>query len=277
MNQIKSKLDWIKEYLSIIVIIPAIIGGIWQIIELSYISTSYIRFFSPTQVISDGLLVLFVLTLFFFISKLSLKHINFNNYKNRKHDYFTWKKFIKNLLLIVLQLSLIGSLSYYYIIPEYSEFFNNISITVFLLLTSCCIIIFIYVSYILFDIFHLIASMPFIKKRIEERRRKKQNNKREVNVATITISTILLLLFLQFILSPALDLIGKFREDFILPNNLKNLDYIECKINKTYSKTLKHKILYLNDTYVFVEVKKNKASKDILILKFEELLKNNCK
>lgn len=46
-----------------IVIIPAILGGGLQIIQLVMISPKYIRFFSVSQVIPDGLMILFILGL----------------------------------------------------------------------------------------------------------------------------------------------------------------------------------------------------------------------
>ena len=55
------KFKWVKENLNLILIIPTVIGGFWQIIELARISTAYIRFFSITHVIPDGLLILFVI------------------------------------------------------------------------------------------------------------------------------------------------------------------------------------------------------------------------
>ncbi|WP_348814152.1 hypothetical protein, partial [Flavobacterium maritimum] len=50
-------------YLSVLVIVPAFIGGLWQIIELSNISITYIRFFSISQIVPDGLLILLFLLL----------------------------------------------------------------------------------------------------------------------------------------------------------------------------------------------------------------------
>lgn len=58
-----TSLQFWKNNLSLIVIIPYMLGGIWQIVELSTISLTYIRFFSVTQSVSDGLLVLVVLFL----------------------------------------------------------------------------------------------------------------------------------------------------------------------------------------------------------------------
>ncbi|HLP56623.1 MAG TPA: hypothetical protein VK151_16420 [Fluviicola sp.] len=58
-----TSLQFWKNNLSLIVIIPYVLGGIWQIIELSNISLTYIRFFSVTQSVSDGLLMLIILFL----------------------------------------------------------------------------------------------------------------------------------------------------------------------------------------------------------------------
>ncbi|WP_336034699.1 hypothetical protein [Acinetobacter bereziniae] len=54
----KKILDVLKEYLSIIVLIPAIIGGMYQIINIIYnVGFSYVRYFSVAQVIPDGILI----------------------------------------------------------------------------------------------------------------------------------------------------------------------------------------------------------------------------
>ena len=50
----------LKEYLPLVIIVPPFFGGIWQIIELSSMSMSYVRFFSITQLIADGLLIIIV-------------------------------------------------------------------------------------------------------------------------------------------------------------------------------------------------------------------------
>ncbi len=33
-HRIKTILDWLKEYLSVIIIIPVVFGGLWQVLEL---------------------------------------------------------------------------------------------------------------------------------------------------------------------------------------------------------------------------------------------------
>lgn len=51
----------IKENLSAIILIPTILGWLQQIISLSIIWIPYIRFFSISQVIPDGLLVIWII------------------------------------------------------------------------------------------------------------------------------------------------------------------------------------------------------------------------
>lgn len=66
---------WLKENLSLVILAPTILGGIWQILSLGIIGTPYIRFFSVSQLVSDGLLLMFIffwMFLFFHIMHLSI-------------------------------------------------------------------------------------------------------------------------------------------------------------------------------------------------------------
>lgn len=53
----KNKLKQIRENFPLIVAIPTLLGGLWQLIELIRISPIFLRFFSINQMVSDGLLV----------------------------------------------------------------------------------------------------------------------------------------------------------------------------------------------------------------------------
>lgn len=64
-EKINKSYNILKDNLSVILLVPTVLGGIWQLLELSSMSASFIRFFSFTQLIADGLLILFVLTIFF--------------------------------------------------------------------------------------------------------------------------------------------------------------------------------------------------------------------
>jgi hypothetical protein len=62
LNEVQLRLgkpvNLLKRNLSILLIIPTVLGGLWQLIELIIISPTLVRFFSLTQMIPDGLLIL---------------------------------------------------------------------------------------------------------------------------------------------------------------------------------------------------------------------------
>ncbi len=45
----KEKIEFIKSNLALIILVPTMLGGIWQLLELINISLSFIRFFSVSQ------------------------------------------------------------------------------------------------------------------------------------------------------------------------------------------------------------------------------------
>lgn len=55
------KLDFYKEHWSIIIFIPALLGGLIQILKLYSIDPSFVRFFAVEQVIPDGLFISFII------------------------------------------------------------------------------------------------------------------------------------------------------------------------------------------------------------------------
>ena len=62
---LKNYRDSLKYNLSLIILVPTVLGGIWQLFELSSISISYIHFFSITQLVPDGLTILVFLFILF--------------------------------------------------------------------------------------------------------------------------------------------------------------------------------------------------------------------
>ncbi|RXM44236.1 hypothetical protein [Flavobacterium sp. YO64] len=69
---IKSKeiVGFLKDNLNIIIVVPAFIGGLWQALELMSISITYIRFFSISQIVPDGLLIIMLIILSFSFSAI---------------------------------------------------------------------------------------------------------------------------------------------------------------------------------------------------------------
>ena len=80
----KKYLDLLLKYFSLIIAIPPIFGAIWQLIELAKMSLSYIRFFSVSQLVADGILILIILVFFSFWGLIL--YPNKLNPKNKESD-----------------------------------------------------------------------------------------------------------------------------------------------------------------------------------------------
>lgn len=72
-------IKYISENLSLLLIIPGILGGIRQIILLSLLSPSLLIYFSTTQVLLDGISILFQLSIVLFTIYFFYKY--FCNFK----------------------------------------------------------------------------------------------------------------------------------------------------------------------------------------------------
>jgi len=78
---LKKTLDFFKEYLSIFLIVPTVIGGVYQIVNIIYyVGFPYIRFFSVAQVIPDGILVGIFLIYFLLVISIFTEMIRFFNW-----------------------------------------------------------------------------------------------------------------------------------------------------------------------------------------------------
>ncbi|MDC4645939.1 hypothetical protein OHV73_19020, partial [Acinetobacter baumannii] len=91
----------LKENLPIILIIPTSLGGIWQLLELSNLGIPYIRFFSVTQLLPDGLVIIFMTLalMFFMMNPASI-------YENKSFEHHC-KYSISQLIKIIIFNSLI--------------------------------------------------------------------------------------------------------------------------------------------------------------------------
>ena len=138
-NTLTLFIKFIKEYLSFILIIPTLLGGIWQIIELSSISISFIRFFSVTQLIADGLLIIVVFFpwilgyLVFDVFYQQLKKDLQEESENKKNNFYS--KIIISLILFITIFLLWYKIDFKAnVFLGYIIVINNIYLTIFALL-----------------------------------------------------------------------------------------------------------------------------------------------
>lgn len=274
--------DKLKENLSILILIPALLGGMWQIFELSSISASYIRFFSVTQAIADGFLIIFVIAVIFLSIKVGDvmsqdKNIESPNVKT-------------NIAFLILSTGafLYAMLCIY--LPFVSESLQNANLVEICLLICLTIIMFRIAFKILigwykfkwintfFTQFKRKVKFPKFPNHTENVKiNPKHNSLENTNLFKLIIMIVILMLGLKFVLSSIFPFIGKFRSEFVFPDNLKNYEYIECKVHAQYNSVKEFKVRYFNDSYIFIEVSLVNDANDILVLKFDDFFNDgNC-
>ncbi|MCL9805832.1 hypothetical protein NAT51_12855 [Flavobacterium amniphilum] len=270
---LKKLLNTTNQNLSLIIIVPPILGGLWQIAELSSISFSFIRFFSVSQMIPDGLLMIFILSIIFgslylFYVTVLKTDTNSENTNNNLIDSNGESKLLlllkikeRNNLIATFFLILFFCFNYLlYKITNYLSDDIRTSLNIFWYVPLNIIIsIFILFSWHLGH--HSLKIKDYEKKSF--------------------LKLILVFIFIEFywIFS-----FGRtFHNAFMLPDELENIENLECKIQKIeYNPN--YNITYVNDKYVFVKFNKTAFKKNqkinysiIRIFKFDDLLDDsNC-
>lgn len=282
LDKIKEKFTndpfvFIKEHVSVLVIIPTILGGTWQLFELISIDISFVRFFSITQLLQDGILLLcfivFLIGLLFFFT-LSIwmvlfifygifsdfKIINFTYLKAKIND--TGAVDVKRtsnftsfyyLLTIILPLVLVFSYTSLFTVEilDFSHLSKNLIIRSLLI---CAL----YISYKVFD--------DYIESGIS-----KENRFFSPRIGLFFVLSTFAFIFLSTYV---------FIKYSSNPNNLKNYSYVEKIVILKDKSILKTNLLYMNDKYLFTQIKLNsidssKSKSEFEVLKIDDLFQKN--
>jgi len=259
-------LSKIKNNIQLILLIPTVLGGLWQVLELSFISTSYIRFFSVSQLISDGILILFVLSFSYTAFYLPNWLINTDDFKNDEEKSsisgaiftITFFSFVFWLTVDLFSDSVIKS--------EQISFFTLLIGLVFIVASSKGIYVGGYILYYK------------LKKKKSVRKLNVVVNRGPMIFRFFYVLTQMFLIFLvsgtllfTFVIS--LSAIFKFRDNILIPEKLKNIEFVKCSIANS-NKYKSVEIIYFNDKYIFTEVKDDKKNNSYLVLEFDVLFKN---
>jgi len=260
--------QWIKENLAMILLVPTLLGGFWQVIELAYVRTSYIRFFSVTQLVFDGMMILFVLLLVFGISRILLWDFFEKDKPQKEHadqnaqtepkgyppvlDKKEKRKIYGRLLvhtgvLIVFFYFYWGSLwrPVYYADRLYTF---EIPFIVFGILIPIP-----FIGFILKYIFTLVD----VRKVIDHK----------AFGSFISITCIILFFAALFGLTRFIPWIHR---SYLLAADFKNTEYLGCKIRKSTATLQSYSIEYFNDKYIFIELHIGKDQVKTEVLKFDE-------
>jgi len=246
---------FIKDNLSIIILIPAFLGAVYQILNIIFlVGFQYIRYLSVSQLIPDGIIVLVFLAFLIFIGAIvSLFKFNYDEFNPMCIDYGDKK--ITSILVLILSTAwlfvFIDKISNYeepnQVIFLFTHYLFTTSITVGILLIILS-------THELFAIKYgeLGIKIPF---------------------TVLTLRKLIYFIAMISFLYLGIDLINRSiiaNQIIIQEKNLYNHKKLKEKILKNKDIT-NISILYSNRDYIFYEVT-TKDRKEIAIVELKELL-----
>lgn len=256
------KINFLKDYLSIIILFPATIGGLWQLIELASISPSYIRFFSISQVVPDGLLVLLFVVciiLAFYISRWIFQFTPLSKLESNK-----WSSTILWMIVIIILFSIPVVFMYLGVIErgyiEVADIFTLIGCLTFILASFSILIPTTVIKNI---------EKKYINKSEQDNEQLKNKKPKLKNYLFALAVFGILIISLKFF-GITTEVVGKIRNDSVNTDRLLNFENLmkELKTRENYKFS---EILYLNDKYIFVEYINSDNKRLIEVLKKERL------
>ncbi len=227
-------IEYIKEHLSVIIIVPAFVGGLWQSIELMSISIPYLRFFSISQIVPDGILILVLIFSILiateagtFFRKYILPELNIDKTNKEISQIEIEKKRKKEIIHLLIHFFIIYIVAFF-------MFFKSIKGEI----------------RDLYDVFYRFIWAVFYITIL--------NNylHRLYNVVTGKLkkyfkyfNLLLLVLYIMMFIS----IYNIIHKNFLVTSELDNIENIQSILQKKYP-TSKREILYFNDKYIFIDV-----------------------
>ena len=231
-NQLKSYILSIKQNIQVIILIPTIIGGLLQVCQLANISPILVRFFSITQLISDGLFLIAILIVLFILPVFCAQILDF-----LLAMYYNKKRFFITSSILAIGLSILSFRSYLF---EEDYFDKNVN-----------------ANFLLFWFVVFLSILSAINLRNAQIKSQRHPN--------IIFGTLTFLLILTFFVSGIFS--GKI---FNILNDKIPVDNFEI-IQKKFKDNGKVEILYFNDKYIFIKTSCSSATGKIHIEKTEAL------
>ena len=250
-------MNWkeVNDYVEIAVLIPAIIGGLWQAYELASISTSFIRFFSVSQVVPDGLLILFSGICVFISYKISLVLIKFLPFYNNRAD----KWWVSTIAIIAYMFIGTVILYYYYVDFIKQDYFQLSDLTfsiIFVVIFSNIIF------YLLPYSFRIKLKSAFSNKTENKKDSSDDLFSKFKGVVIVIIGAIILVITSL--------LVQNFRQNYVDISELQNLKCLNNILSEK-SDIDNSTIIYFNDKYIFTKSSDSNDNTDIKIFKIDIL------
>lgn len=241
-NNSKFSLKTIRDNLSVIILFPTLLGGIWQIIQLLRIKPVMVRFFSITQLVSDGLLIFVALITILTIPFLVVYSFKLVGAEMYPTTISVKKKRLYGLLFMIILGSFLYTsydlCNYDYNVVDFRFFINTFSFP-----STFQTLLFLLLSGIFPTFF--------------------KNHSSGLNFFAVIIF-IANILFYGILF------------DKVTQKNLSTLsiEFIYKKYECKNKSKIKPKLLYFNDKYIFLELSCDQKSKEIYIEKFDNFFTN---
>jgi hypothetical protein len=257
--------DFLDKYQKTILTLILLLGGVAQFLELFIINPSFVRFFSITQLLSDGIALVIGISFiifFIYIGKVNFNLIQSKNKLSKQLDY---------LLIILISLILLSSL-----IKEKSFLsnFNPWQYNKYLKEKWTRIFTTTFFIYLL-----LSTAVPYLyhwylelKKNNGDSSQKKINKLIEFFISFVALLlSVPLTIVLSTIFVIAMYPIAEIYSEFQKPTNVLNIKNLEKKLEISY-RNKNVNLLYFNDKYVFVKIDSN-----VLVLTNETFINEDLK
>jgi hypothetical protein len=247
----------VKMNKSLIAIIPLVLGGFWQFLALVSIGPEYLRFYSISQQLADGFLIMFVLILFLFPILIFLKNcinriFEIEAYKNNKDELR------KETIRMTIGMVFFYSAFIYYFDYKFANGFLDVAkFDLLELFLGTCIILF-----VIYIAFCPIVGFYYLTKGF---------NFGNFKVLKTFFTFLLIFIFFVHIIPFVYGKFNSFHNRFNLPKKSINFEKLKKNISKDYP-SKKISLIYSNDKFIFTKV-----DSMILVIKFDDLFDSNIK
>lgn len=222
----------------LLVIVPSI-GALIQIKQLVDIDISYLRFFSVSQLVADGVLALVPCVIFILLSYIYQAYISLGLDKELEVIQLNQKlSYIRPLFL----LSIVVFASFTYYSEPNKESIYNDSPTFMLIMAS------VGVGFI----FYIINDSKYNKSIL-----KKRNNKHQVRLNIIKILDYTIWLSYILILYTLISTFIIYTNILEVPRDFENYNKVGFIVNQYHEDLNAYEVLYFNDRYTFVKLDKD--------------------
>lgn len=276
-----------KDLLPLIILLPTMLGGVLQTVQLLFIGPEYIRFFSITQLVSDGILILSILSIIYLGYLFLKKFYNFKVLLRKLTEPNTNFKFAVSQFGLILFIHI--SLLVLFYILKVSKQLDNIEYSIgsvliygfilFLILPFIIQFIILILYFMLRFILYLLVKWKGLD-RLVSYFNNSEKVKRDLDPYINVLAYILVIPVMSLIIG-GIVLIVNFSISTNNPHKLANLECVNTLVSERYGEDQESKILYFNDKYFFIKITKTISEKNdekVVIFKTENVLfKDNCR